>query len=206
MTELATDPVIVVVRLDDPDAATTAITGLLRGGARSIEVTMTVPSALGIIESLRGQDAMIGAGTVLTRQDALAAVAAGARYLVAPDTNPEVLAVGAEAGVPVVPGALTPTEIRQAAGLGAAAIKVFPVDALGGPEYIRSLRGPLPDVPFVVSGGVTTPQAAQYFAAGVRSVCMGREFLDAAEIAARDIDAIAARAARVLSAVAPAAA
>lgn len=205
MTALTTDPIIVVVRLDDADAASAAVEGLLRGGATSVEITLTVPSALSIIESFRDRGAMIGAGTVLTAQAARDAVAAGARYLVAPDTDPEVLAAGAELGVPVVPGALTPTEIRRAVALGAAAVKVFPVDAVGGPDYIRSLRGPLPDIPLVVSGGVTAEQAPRYFAAGVTSVCMGREFLDAAEIAARDVDAIAARAARVIAAVAPSA-
>jgi 2-dehydro-3-deoxyphosphogluconate aldolase/(4S)-4-hydroxy-2-oxoglutarate aldolase len=202
--ELATDPVIVVVRVDDPQAAEAAVDGLLRGGASSIEITLTIPSALDVISRFRDSGAGIGAGTVLTARDARDAVAAGARYLVAPDTNPEVLAAGSELGVPVIPGALTPTEIREALRLGAAAVKVFPVDAVGGPGYIRSLRGPLPDAALVVSGGVTVAQAPAYLAAGVRSVCMGREFLDPAEVAARDPDAIAVRTARVLAAVATA--
>jgi 2-dehydro-3-deoxyphosphogluconate aldolase / (4S)-4-hydroxy-2-oxoglutarate aldolase len=201
VSELEIDPIIVVLRLDDADAASAAVEGLLLGGVRTVEITMTIPSALDIIARFRTSDAMIGAGTVLTAAQARNAVAAGARFLVAPDTSEEVLAAGAHLAVPVVPGALTPTEIRTAVDLGASAVKVFPIDAVGGPEYIRSLRGPLPHVSYVVSGGVTVAQAPAYFAAGVRSVCMGREFLDRAEVASRDTDAIARRAERVLAAL-----
>ena len=205
MVELATDPVIVVLRMDDTRAAVTAVEGLMRGGATSIEITMTIPSALDVVERFRDSNATIGVGTVLSAQAARDAVAAGARFLVAPDLAPQVVEASLELGVPFVPGALSPTEIRTAVRLGAAAVKVFPVDAVGGPTYIRSIRGPMPDVPLVVSGGVTVAQAPEYLAAGVRSVCMGREFLDPAEVAARDVDAVAERTSRVLAAIAQAA-
>jgi 2-dehydro-3-deoxyphosphogluconate aldolase/(4S)-4-hydroxy-2-oxoglutarate aldolase len=123
---------------------------------------------------------------------------------VAPNTSAEVIELGSAAGIPTYPGALTPTEIRQAQLLGAAAVKVFPVQALGGPRYVSELRGPYPDIPFMVSGGVTAATAPDYFAAGASMVCLGRELADPVEVAARDVDAIARRSRAVLERIAAA--
>ncbi|MGV9800583.1 bifunctional 4-hydroxy-2-oxoglutarate aldolase/2-dehydro-3-deoxy-phosphogluconate aldolase [Mycobacterium sp. NPDC003449] len=201
MSELAIDDVVVVVRLRDPEDAYVACSALIDGGVRSVEVTMTVPGAVELIERLRPTGAFIGAGTILEPASVAEVVAAGARYIVAPDTRPDVMHAAQSAGVPIVPGALSPTEINQALVLGAAAVKVFPVDMVGGPDYIAALRGPLPDVPLVVSGGVTIEAARKYLDLGVRAVCMGREFLDHDEVVSRDARAMSLRARHVLERV-----
>ena len=195
------DRIIVVIRTDDAEAALAAARGVIEGGVGTVEITLTVPGATEVLERLRAAPALVGAGTVLDADRARQAVAAGARFLVAPDTNLDVLRAGRELGVPVVPGALTPTEIQSALRAGAAAVKVFPAGVLGGPSYIRELRGPLPDVPLVISGGVTAQSAREYLAAGVTAVCLGREFLQTDHLAARDIPAIAARARSVLATI-----
>jgi len=202
MSELELDDVVVVLRLHDPEDAYVASSALIEGGVGSVEITMTVPSATEVIARLRPTGARLGAGTVLDPATVAEVVDAGASFIVAPDTREGVIAAARAADVPMIPGALTPSEISRALLLGAAAVKVFPVDAVGGPDYIASLRGPLPDAPLVVSGGVAVEQARRYLRLGVRSVCMGREFLDADEVAARDARAITARARRVLDTVA----
>ena len=193
--------IIVVLRTADPEQAYQAALGLIDGGVRTIEITFTIPSAVEVIARLADSDVHLGAGTVLSPDQATAAVTAGARFVVAPDTNADVLRRTHELGVPVVPGALTPTEVQRARLLGADAVKIFPVRAMGGPSYIADLRGPLPDIPFVISGGVTAEIAPRYLELGVQAVCLGREFLDPDEVAAGDRSAIARRARDVLATI-----
>ncbi|AUG77011.1 2-dehydro-3-deoxyphosphogluconate aldolase [Kitasatospora sp. MMS16-BH015] len=191
LAELAADRVIAVVRAPViPDAAALCV-ALAEGGIRWVEFTFTTPEAT---EHLRRAVAArtgcrIGLGTVLTGGQAAEAVAAGAEYLVTPGVRPEVAA----APVPVVLGALTPTEVAAAVDLGAAAVKVFPARAFG-PGYLRDLHGPYPAVPLVASGGVNAANAADFLTAGATAVCAGSEVVAPALVAAGDWAEITRRA------------
>lgn len=189
--------VILVVRMADREAARAACLGALRGGVDAVEITLSVPGALELIADLVADSApgdRIGVGTVLDAASVKDAVMAGANFVVAPDTKAEVIRASLEAGVPVVPGALTPTEIEAAHRLGADAVKVFPVGVMGGPGYIKEVRGPLPHIPLVVSGGVTRAQIGEYFAAGALAACVGRDMFPAELLASRDVEGLAAHA------------
>ncbi|MEU9132902.1 bifunctional 4-hydroxy-2-oxoglutarate aldolase/2-dehydro-3-deoxy-phosphogluconate aldolase [Kitasatospora sp. NPDC048540] len=179
---LAADRVIAVVRAPAiPDAAALCA-ALAEGGIRWVEFTFTTP---GVTAHLRrataaGTGCRIGVGTVLTAAAAGQAVDAGAEYLVTPGLRPEVAAVST---VPVIMGALTPTEVAAAVDLGAAAVKIFPARAFG-PGYLRDLHGPFPGTPLIASGGVSAANAAEFLAAGALAVCAGSEVVTPALVAA----------------------
>ncbi len=144
-------------------------------GIAAIEVTMDSPGALESIETLAREmegQMIVGAGTVLTRDELLAAKGAGAKFIICPHFDRELVRVAAEAGLPIVPGALTPTEILTAWRAGAAAVKVFPAATMG-PDYIRQLRGPLGFIPLLPTGGVTADNAKSFVAAGAFGVAVG---------------------------------
>ncbi|MFG3023425.1 bifunctional 4-hydroxy-2-oxoglutarate aldolase/2-dehydro-3-deoxy-phosphogluconate aldolase [Streptomyces sp. NPDC048254] len=194
LPQLSKDRVIAVVRAPEiPDAA--ALCAALRaGGIRWIEFTRTTPSLAAHLRRAVADDADgIGAGTVMTAAQAAELIDAGARYLVTPGCRPEVVEVAAAADVPVVLGALTPTEVGQALDLGADAVKIFPARAFG-PGYLRDLAGPFPDVPLVASGGVDAGNAAGFLAAGARAVCAGSQVVPPAVVAAGDWPEITRRA------------
>ncbi|MEU9156674.1 bifunctional 4-hydroxy-2-oxoglutarate aldolase/2-dehydro-3-deoxy-phosphogluconate aldolase [Streptomyces sp. NPDC048417] len=194
LPQLSKDRVIAVVRAPEiPDAA--ALCAALRaGGIRWIEFTRTTPSLASHLRRAVADDADgIGAGTVMTAAQAAELIDAGARYLVTPGCRPEVVEVAAAAGVPVVLGALTPTEVGLALDLGADAVKIFPARAFG-PGYLRDLAGPFPDVPLVASGGVDAGNAAGFLAAGARAVCAGSQVVPPAVVAAGDWPEITRRA------------
>lgn len=172
--------VIAIARGLDAEALP-AIAEALRGaGLRSLEVTLNSPDALEAIRRLaaehRREDFAIGAGTVRGIDDAQAAVEAGATYLVAPHTDLAVVEWAAQREVPILPGALTPTEVVRAWDAGAAAVKVFPAGRLG-PSYITDLLAPLPEVLLVPTGGVTPDDARGYLAAGAVAVGLGSALL-----------------------------
>ncbi|MGH3881246.1 MAG: bifunctional 4-hydroxy-2-oxoglutarate aldolase/2-dehydro-3-deoxy-phosphogluconate aldolase, partial [Actinophytocola sp.] len=152
-----------------PDPAGLAAT-LVEAGLPMVEFALTTPDAPRLIEAASTVDGLLlGAGTVLTAADARDAIAAGARFLLTPGLRPEDAAEAARQRVPVVLGAMTPTEVAAAVDLGATAVKVFPAARLG-PAYLSDLRGPYPDVPLVATGGLTTDNAADYLAAGALAV------------------------------------
>jgi 2-dehydro-3-deoxyphosphogluconate aldolase/(4S)-4-hydroxy-2-oxoglutarate aldolase len=190
--------IVAVIRASDADVAELLAIGMADAGVPTIEITMTVPDAAGVIERLRGLPARLGAGTVLDADACTACVQAGATFIVAPDTDAEVIARATQLGVPAVPGVLTPTELRHAQRLGASAFKVFPISAVGGPGYVRALLEPFPGIAIVASGGIRAADAAAYFDAGCTAVCLGRELIDPAAVEARDVGAIATHARRVL--------
>jgi 2-dehydro-3-deoxyphosphogluconate aldolase/(4S)-4-hydroxy-2-oxoglutarate aldolase len=160
---------VVAVLRRVPDAGALA-DGLVEGGIDLIEVTMDGERAPAQLAELRARgDVLVLAGTVRTPADAEAAVAAGAEVCVAPATVPATIARCHELGVPVIPGALTPTEIEHAWSLGAAMVKLFP-GAVGGPRYVRLVREPLPGIPLMVTGGVTSENAGAFIAAGATAV------------------------------------
>jgi 2-dehydro-3-deoxyphosphogluconate aldolase/(4S)-4-hydroxy-2-oxoglutarate aldolase len=165
-----------------------------RGGLRLIEVTFAVPEAAQVISILREElaDSLVGAGTTLQASQARAAARAGAQFIVAPDTNPEVVKVARESSILVCPGAATPTEITTALRLGAQMVKLFPASLLGGPAYLRALRDVLPHARLVPTGGVTVANAAQYLAAHAFAVGMGGTLFKREAVAARRIDEIEA--------------
>ena len=140
--------VIPVIRAQSADEAASAIAAIQKGGVSVLEITMTVPGAIELIREVarRATDALVGAGTVLDPESALACIDAGARFVVSPALNLATIAACREAGVAVLPGALTPTEVLTAWNAGADFVKVFPANALGGPSYLKSLKAPLPQV------------------------------------------------------------
>jgi 2-dehydro-3-deoxyphosphogluconate aldolase/(4S)-4-hydroxy-2-oxoglutarate aldolase len=155
-----------------PDPAGLAAT-LVEAGLPIVEFALTTPDAPALIErASTAEGVLLGAGTVLTPADARSAVSAGARFLITPGLRPEVVAEAARLGVPVVLGALTPTEVATALDLGTAAVKVFPAARMG-PAYFRDLLGPYPGAPLVATGGVTSANAAEYLAAGAVAVTAG---------------------------------
>ena len=163
-----------------PTAVLEAAAGvLLEAGIAVIEVTMNTPDASGAIRRLaqayEGR-LVVGAGTVLEASEAAAAVAAGAQFLVTPHVDGDVIAAAHQLKVPIIPGAMTPTEVLQAWRAGAALVKLFPAVTLG-PQYLRQLRGPLPEIPLVPTGGVTVDSTAEFIAAGAVAVGVGGTLL-----------------------------
>jgi 2-dehydro-3-deoxyphosphogluconate aldolase/(4S)-4-hydroxy-2-oxoglutarate aldolase len=201
LTELTADRVIAVVRAPVIPDASALCAGLAEGGIRWVEFTFTTPGvAAHIRQAAAGGACRIGAGTVMTAAQAREAVDAGATYLVTPGCRPAVAEAAAAAGVPVVMGALTPTEVADALDLGATAVKIFPAHALG-PRYFKDLSGPYPGVPLVASGGVDATNAAAFLAAGARAVCAGSEVVPPAAVAAGDWAGITRRAKAFMDAV-----
>ncbi|MFC9679564.1 bifunctional 4-hydroxy-2-oxoglutarate aldolase/2-dehydro-3-deoxy-phosphogluconate aldolase [Streptomyces sp. NPDC056948] len=190
---------LAIVRGKDPAAALRTVRTLAEEGVAAIEVSLTTADALTVIRQARtdlGQGALLGAGTVRSAADAARAVDAGATYLVTP-----ALVDGLEAyGVPVLMGALTPSEIEVALARGADAIKLFP-GSLGGPDYLRALRDPFPEVPFVPVGGVDASAARAYLDRGALAVGVGSPLVgDAAD--GGDVGQLRARAAEFRKVVA----
>jgi 2-dehydro-3-deoxyphosphogluconate aldolase/(4S)-4-hydroxy-2-oxoglutarate aldolase len=203
LTFIAEHRLFGVIRTDSMETALMAARAAHRGGVRLIEITFTVPEAPQVISVLREELAtsLVGAGTVLEAEQARDAVQAGAQFIVAPDTNPEVLRAAHEGGVLTCPGTATPTEITTALRLGAEMVKVYPAGLLGGPAYLRALREVLPQARLVPTGGVNAANAPEYLAAGAFAVGMGGTMFPRDAMAARDVDAIERLAWEAVSAV-----
>lgn len=208
---LREDRLIAVLRGSSADALTACTSVLAANGIRAIELTLSSPAGLASLTRSAADPALpagvvLGAGTVLTRDQAKAAIDAGARYLVTPGVAEDVLAEGADQGVPVLCGALTPSESMAAVRLGAAAVKLFPAHAVGGARYLRDLRAPFPDVPFVAIGGIGLDEVPHYLAAGAIAVGVGSPLLrDAAhDSSAPALESLATRARAYLAAARPA--
>jgi len=168
--------VVAIARRLSADSAPAVAEALAEGGVGAFEVTLNEPKAVAFraIEAVAGAGTgiAIGAGTVLSIDDAGLAVDAGATFLVMPTTDPELVRWAAARGIPAFPGAATPTEILAAWRAGAAAVKLFPASALG-PSFVRECRGPFPDIPLVPTGGVTAETAGDYIRAGAVAVGLG---------------------------------
>lgn len=170
---LGANKVIAILGADETTYFPDVAQALYDSGIRVIETALTTPGALDAIRAMRlelGADAMIGAGSVRTQSDVDAGVTAGAQFLVTATYAPKVLDRALACGVPVVCGALTPTEIDSAWRRGAAAVKVFPVAGVGGPDYIDAVRAPLPEIPLVPAGGVRLSDVDSYLGAGAFAV------------------------------------
>jgi 2-dehydro-3-deoxyphosphogluconate aldolase / (4S)-4-hydroxy-2-oxoglutarate aldolase len=166
---------LAVVRGESRGAAVEVSEALVEGGVLGIEITFTTPEAPQVIRDLDeeyGDRILLGAGTVTTHEQVEQAAEVGATFLVSPGCDPNLLPAMLETGLLVLPGTLTPSEVMLARGLGAQAVKLFPGSS-GGPSYLKALRGPFPDVPFVPTGGVSLENIADWFAAGALAVGAG---------------------------------
>ncbi|WP_167050572.1 bifunctional 4-hydroxy-2-oxoglutarate aldolase/2-dehydro-3-deoxy-phosphogluconate aldolase [Salinibacterium sp. ZJ77] len=177
---MAPTGIVLVVRLDSQGEALRASRAGVRAGFDAVEITFTVPQAEQVIAQLVAEfpGAAVGAGTVLEPEQVDLAADAGAAFVVAPDTSAPVAERAAARGVAYVPGAFTPTEIQTAHRMGASAVKVFPIRA-GGPGYLRELRGPLPHIAYVVSGGLDADGIVEQFGHGASAACVGAGFFGA---------------------------
>jgi 2-dehydro-3-deoxyphosphogluconate aldolase/(4S)-4-hydroxy-2-oxoglutarate aldolase len=181
MERMTDEGLVAVVRVSGSEEAVDVAAALKAGGVSLIEITMTVQGALDVIKELRRKyagDVIIGAGTVLDAEAGKSAILAGAQFLVSPNLSLDLIQLANTKKVVVVPGALTPTEIVRAWNAGADMVKVFPVAQLGGPEYIKALKGPLPQIPLVPTGGVNLQNAGDFIRSGAAAVGVGGELVD----------------------------
>ncbi len=172
---------IPVVRATSAEEAMKAIDAIREGGVSVLEITMTVPGAVGVIEQLTkkyGSDVLVGAGTVLDAETARTCMLSGAQFVVSPALNLETIECCRRYGVAVMPGALTPTEVVQAWTAGADFVKVFPAGALGGASYLKALKAPLPQIELVPTGGVSLKTAADFIKAGASALGVGADLVD----------------------------
>ena len=170
-----------VVRAQTADEALKIVDAIREGGVSVLEITMTVPGALGAIEQVArrfGADILLGAGTVLDPETARACMLAGAQFVVTPTLDVRTIEMCRRYSVPIMPGALTPTEVLTAWTAGADVVKVFPCGALGGASYIKSLKAPLPQVEMIPTGGVSVKTAADFIKAGAMALGVGADLAD----------------------------
>ena len=198
--------VVAVIRMKDAAKLRAVVEAIAEGGVRAIEVTMTVPGAIDLIRTLAGSlpaDILLGAGTVTDAATARAVIDAGARYVVSPVFRREVIAACHERDVAAAPGCFTPTEILDAHECGADVVKVFPATALG-PQFIKDVRAPLPQVKLMPTGGVSLDNAGDWIRAGAIAVGVGSALLDARAIDEGRYDVLTGNARRIVASVASA--
>ena len=186
--------IVAVVRFGDPEPLVGVVEALAAGGVTVAEVTFTVPNALDVIRAAKkrlGDRVLLGAGTVLDPETARAAFLAGAEFVVAPTVNPDVIRLCRRYDKLVMPGAFTPTEVLTAWEAGADVVKVFPADVVG-PAFFRALRGPLPQVKLMPTGGVDLTTAADFLAAGAVCLGVGSQLVEPKAVAAHDFARITA--------------
>lgn len=170
-----------VVRASSGDEAMQAIDAVMAGGVNVLEITMTVPGAVQVIEAVSkryGDEALVGAGTVLDPETANSCIDAGARFIVSPALNLDTIALCVSKDVPIMPGALSPTEVVTAWNAGADMVKIFPAGAVGGPSYLKNLKGPLPQIKMIPTGGVSLATAADFIRAGAAALGVGTDLVD----------------------------
>lgn len=185
--------IVPVIRAASSEDAFRAAEAVSLGGIPIVEITMTVPGAVEVIRSLvkqRSGDLLIGAGTVLDPQVARRCIEAGAQFLASPGLDLETVAFARAQGRVMFAGALTPTEVIAAWRAGADFVKVFPCNALGGPKYIASLKGPFPQVQLVPSGGVSLQTASEFILAGAAALAAGGELMEAAALRSGKLETI----------------
>ena len=185
--------VIPVVRASSADEAIKVVDAIKAGGVSILEITMTVPGAVQVIEQLVqrfGDETVVGAGTVLDPEVANACISVGAKFIVSPALNLETIKYCRDHDVPVMPGALTPTEVVTAWNAGADFVKVFPCGAVGGASYIKSLKAPLPQIELVPTGGVSLKTAASFIEAGAAAIGVGADLVNIKALRAGDAETI----------------
>ena len=194
--------VIGIIRVSTAQDLIQIARALNKGGLSCLEITMTTPGALRAIEEAREElpDVLMGAGTVLDAPTARQAILAGAQFLVTPTVALDVIEVAHRYGVPVIPGAMTPTEILTAWEAGADMVKVFPANILG-PAYFKAVHGPLPQIPLVPTGGITADNAGEFIRAGAAMVCAGGWLVDKKAVAEGRYEVLTENARRLVKAV-----
>ncbi|HTM58082.1 MAG TPA: bifunctional 4-hydroxy-2-oxoglutarate aldolase/2-dehydro-3-deoxy-phosphogluconate aldolase [Candidatus Udaeobacter sp.] len=195
LQKLQEQRLIAVIRAANPTAALESAHAVVRGGIALLEITFTVPGALEVMRALaKSEGIVMGAGTVLTRQQAHDALDAGARFIVAPNLSSQVAEMARERDVMYCPGAYTTSEIIAAREAGAHIVKVYPVGVAGGPDYIRVIRDPLPDVPMLAAGGTNLENLVPFLEAGCVGVGLGAALADPAIAGRGDFHIIESRA------------
>ncbi len=195
--------VIAVVRLNSGDQLIQVAQALKDGGITAIEFTIPTPGALDMIKQASahfGDEVIMGAGTVLDPETARAAILAGAQFIVTPALNLKTIELCHRYGKPIVPGALTPTEILSAWEAGADMVKLFPADAMG-PAYIKAVLAPLPQIRLAPTGGISSDNAAKYLQAGATALGVGGRLVDKDAVARRDWGMLRSEAEKLMAAV-----
>ena len=201
---IAQGRIIPVVRAANFDEAARAVDAIYAGGISIMEITLTVPNAVAVIRQVTkqfGDSVLTGAGTVLTAQQAEECLDAGAQFLVSPGFSPSVLVAAKARSILAIPGVLTPTELMNALAAGASLMKVFPCSNVGGPKYLKALKGPFPQVSMIPTGGVNASNAADYLAAGAFALGIGGDLCDTAAIRSGNAAKVTAAARELVEAV-----
>ncbi len=196
--------IVPVVRAETPELARGAADAVTAGGIPIVEITMTVPGAVSVIEQLSnavGDSVLIGAGTVLDKATAADCLRAGARFLVSPGFDRETVEFAAEQGVLMMAGALTPTEAITAWKAGSDIVKIFPAGNVGGPAYIKALKAALPRIPMIPTGGVSLSTAGPFLHAGAEALGVGGDLVSGAKLKSGDFAGITDAAKAFLEAV-----
>lgn len=170
-----------VVRASSADEAMQVIEAIQAGGVNVLEITMTVPGAVRVIEKVAdkyGSDVLVGAGTVLDPETARACLLAGAQFIVSPALNLDTISLCHRYSAPICPGVLTPTEVITAWSAGVDFVKVFPCGSVGGASYVKNLKGPFPQVKIIPTGGVSLKTAADFIAAGASALGVGTDLVN----------------------------
>ena len=170
-----------VVRASSADEAMQVIEAIKAGGVNVLEITMTVPGAVRVIEKVAdkyGSEVLVGAGTVLDPETARACLLAGAQFIVSPALNLDTIALCHRYSAPICPGVLTPTEVITAWSAGVDFVKVFPCGSVGGASYVKNLKGPVPQVKIIPTGGVSLTTAADFIKAGAAALGVGTDLVD----------------------------
>jgi 2-dehydro-3-deoxyphosphogluconate aldolase/(4S)-4-hydroxy-2-oxoglutarate aldolase len=185
--------IVPVVRASSANLAIAAVEAICAGGIPIIEMTMTVPGAIDVIRGLSASlssEIVIGAGTVLDADTAKRCLDAGAEFIVSPAIDPDTVELAKREGKLIMPGALTPNEVIEAWKKGADFVKVFPCGAVGGPQYIKSLKAALPQIPLVPTGGVTLANAAAFIGAGASALGVGADLVSEKALISGDVQSI----------------
>jgi 2-dehydro-3-deoxyphosphogluconate aldolase/(4S)-4-hydroxy-2-oxoglutarate aldolase len=199
--------IVPVIRASSAESAIAAVGAIFKGGIRAAEITMTVPGAIRALEKAAdayGDKLVLGAGTVLDPETARACLLAGAEFIVSPNLKLATIEMAKRYSKAVMPGAMTPTEVLTAWEAGADIVKIFPCGNVGGPKYIKALRGPYPHIEMIPTGGVNLETAGEFLKAGACAVAVGGELVDAKSIKEGRYDVIEARAREYLAVVAKA--
>jgi 2-dehydro-3-deoxyphosphogluconate aldolase / (4S)-4-hydroxy-2-oxoglutarate aldolase len=196
--------IIPVVRAASVEEATRAVEAISAGGIPVVEITMTVPNAVSVIREVakqHGAKVLVGAGTVITAEQAESCLRAGAEFLVSPGLSVPVLSVARASEKLAIPGALTPTELMNAHDQGARLVKIFPCGNVGGPKYLKSLKAPFPKAELIPTGGVNTANAAEFIAAGAFALGVGADLVDATALRENNLQKIITAAQELVQAV-----
>ena len=204
LTKIREVGLIPIVRAPSAEDAMRAAEAIVAGGIGIAEITMTVPGALRVMEAVAeryGDKVLLGAGTILDTETCRAAILAGAEFIVTPSLDVRVIEMARRYAKPIFPGALTPTEVVIAWQAGADMVKIFPCGPVGGPKYIKALKGPLPQIEMVPTGGVNLETAAEFIMAGAAAVAVGGELVDVNALREGKLDQIAETARKFVEAV-----